>query len=141
MSSDKPRIPADMKALNERLIAEFRANRGQLSGEMANSRLMVLTTTGRKTGLPKTVVIGYRRDGDRYLAIASNNGNDRAPSWYFNLRANPVAIAEVGADTFEVRASVADREERKRLLDLIDYLPNQQALTKREIPIVIFERI
>ncbi|HVH64282.1 MAG TPA: nitroreductase/quinone reductase family protein [Candidatus Dormibacteraeota bacterium] len=130
-----------MKAFNERVIAEFRTNQGQFSGNLEGRQLMVLTTTGRKTGLPKAVVIGYRRDGDRYLAIASNNGNDSAPHWYFNLRANPIAVAEVGPDKFEVRASVADREERKRLLNLIDYLPNQQALTKREIPIVIFERI
>ena len=143
MSSEenRPRIPSDMKAYNENLIAEFRANKGQLSGQMAGRRLMLLTTTGRKSGQPRTTVIGYRQDGERYLAIASNNGKDTAPSWYFNLRANPAATAEVGPDKFEVRASFADREERKKLAPLIEYLPDQQALTRREIPIVIFERI
>lgn len=143
MSSEEPRpqVPSDMKAFNEKLIAEFRANNGQLSGRMASSRLMLLTTTGRKTRQLRTTVIGYRRDGDRYLAIASNNGVDKAPSWYFNLRANPIATAEVGSEKFQVRASVADGEERNRLAPMIEYLPNQQAMTRREIPIVIFERV
>lgn len=139
--SRRPQIPADMKAFNASVIEEFRANHGKLGGRLAQSRLMLLTTVGRKSGQARTVVIGYRRDGDRYLAIASNNGADQAPQWYFNLRANSRATAEIDDERFEVEASVADREERKRLVDLIDYLPNQQALTKREIPILVFKRI
>lgn len=143
MSSEQPRpqVPSDMKAFNEKLIAEFRANHGRLSGRMANSRVLLLTTTGRKTGQPRTAVIGYRRDGDRYLAIASNNGVDKAPSWYFNLQANPIATVEVGSDKLQVRASVAAGGERNRLAPMIEYLPDQQAKTRREIPIVIFERV
>lgn len=143
MSSDqpRPRVPPDMKAFNEKLIAEFRSNHGQLSGPLAGRQLMLLTTTGSKSGQPRTTVVGYRPDGDRILAIASNNGDDRAPFWYFNLRANPVATAEIGSDRFQVRASFADREERKKLAERIEYLPDQQAKTRREIPIVIFERI
>ncbi|HET7419554.1 MAG TPA: nitroreductase/quinone reductase family protein [Candidatus Dormibacteraeota bacterium] len=130
-----------MKAFNEKLIAEFRANGGTLvSGPMAGSKPMLLTTTGARSGSPRTVVIGYRADGDRLLAIASNNGNDVAPHWYRNLRQNPAAVVELGTDRFDVHARTADPGERRSLAPKIDYLERQQALTKREIPIVIFER-
>ncbi len=133
-------LPPDMKAFNDRLIAEFRANHGELSGPLAGSRLLLLTTTGATSGEARTTVVGYRRDGGRYLAIASNNGNDRAPFWFRNLVADPNATVEVGSDTFRVKAKVATPQERPRLAKLIDYLGRQQALTSREIPIVILER-
>lgn len=130
-----------MKAFNEKLIAEFRANHGQLSGPMKGREPMLLTTTGARSGQPRTVVLGFRRWGDHYLAIASNNGADAAPSWYVNLRAKPEATLEVGPEKFQATARDAAPEERAELGALIDYLPRQQGLTKREIPIVIFERI
>ena len=130
-----------MKAFNEKLIAEFRANGGKLtSGPFAGNSPLLLTTTGATSGVPRTVVLGFRRDGDLLLAIASNNGNDVAPHWYRNLQGNPAAIVEMGSDRFEVRARTATAEERRRLAPKIDYLERQQALTKREIPIVIFEK-
>lgn len=131
----------DMKAFNQKLIEEFRANRGQLSGSMARSQVLLLTTIGARSGLPRTVVIGYRHNGDRYLAIASDNGSDRAPSWYRNLLAHPTATVELGRERFEVRSRTATAEERGALAPSIEYLEPQQALTKREIPIVIFERV
>lgn len=144
MSSNpsRPQIPSDMKAFNQKLIEDFRANRGKLSGgPMAGREPMLLTTTGAVSGEPRTVVIGYRRDGDRYLAIASNNGNDVAPHWYRNLLRDPVATVELGAETFRVRARTAAVSERAALAPKIDYLERQQALTRREIPIVILERV
>lgn len=138
----RPQIPTDMKAFNQKLIAEFRANRGRLdSGPFAGRSPMLLTTTGAKSGAPRTVVLGFRADGDRYLAIASNNGNDLAPLWYHNLQHDPRAVVELGPERFEVRARTAGPEERRTLAPKIDYLERQQALTKREIPIVIFERV
>src|SRR6266550_1776287 len=71
----------------------------------------------------------------------ANHGADTAPSWFFNLRANPVATVEVGPNRFQVKARVADPEERPRLGAIIDYLERQQALTSRPIPIVVLERI
>lgn len=143
MSSNQPgaQIPPDMKAFNEKLIAEFRANEGKLSGRLAQSQLMLLTTTGKKSGKARTVVIGYRRDGDRYLAIASNNGADAAPMWYANLLTNPSATVEIGSERFDVRARTAPPNERERLGALIEYFAGQQAKAKREIPIVVFERV
>ena len=130
-----------MKAFNEKLIAEFRANAGQLSGPFASTRPLLLTTTGARSGLPRTVVLGFRMSGERYLAIASNNGNDVAPAWFHNLTAEPVATVELGAEKFQVRARVATPEERVDFAPKIDYFERQQALTSREIPIVVFERI
>jgi deazaflavin-dependent oxidoreductase (nitroreductase family) len=143
MSSDarRPQIPTDMKAFNAKLIEEFRANHGELSGQLAGRQVMLLTTTGAKSGEQRTTVVGYRPYGDQIAVIASNNGADTAPAWFLNLRANPVATVEVGPNKFKVRARVADPEERPRLGAIIDYLERQQALTSRQIPIVVLERI
>jgi deazaflavin-dependent oxidoreductase (nitroreductase family) len=143
MSSNpnRPQLPPDMKAFNKKLIDEFRANGGKLSGQLASSKVLLLTTTGIQSHEPRTVVIGYRSHADRYVAIASNNGSDVAPHWYRNLMADPMAAVEVGPDKFKVRARVATPEERPELTKLIDYLERQQALTAREIPIVVFEKV
>jgi deazaflavin-dependent oxidoreductase (nitroreductase family) len=143
MSSDakRPQIPTDMKAFNDKLIQEFRAHQGQLSGRMANSQVLLLTTTGSKSGAQRTTVVGYRPYGDDLAVIASNNGADKPPSWFVNLMKSPVATVEVGPDRFQVRARVASPEERPRLEAIIDYLERQQALTSREIPVVVLERV
>ena len=143
MSTDRqrPQIPQDMKAFNEKLIADFRANHGTLTGQMAGSQPLLLTTTGLKTGKQRTVVLGYRKHGDAYAVIASNNGADKTPAWYHNLMAKPTAGVEVGAEKFEARARVATADERLELAKKIDYYERQQALTEREIPIVVLERI
>ena len=143
MSSDaqRPQIPQDMKAFNEKLIQEYRASGGRLSGPMEGSRLLLLTTTGAKSYAQRTVVVGYRPYGDRYAIIASNNGAPRSPYWFANLQANPVATVEVGPDKFQAKARVAEAAERAEVAKLIDYLERQQALTSREIPIVVLERV
>ena len=133
--------PPDIEAFNEKLIAEFRANHGQLSGQMAGRQVLLLTTTGAKTFHPRTVVIGYRLYGERLAAIASANGAERAPAWLHNLQANPVATIEVGPDTFQVKARVAGPEERPELAKVVEYYERQQALTSREIPFVLFEKL
>ena len=130
-----------MKAFNDELIEEFRANHGKLSGRMANSQILLLTTSGSRSGAQRTTVIGYRPYGDDLAVIASNNGADKSPSWFFNLLANPIATVEVGPDKFQVRARVTSLEERPRLGAIIDYLELQQALTSRQIPVVVLERL
>ena len=134
-------IPPDMKAFNRALIEEWRANDGKLSGRMAKSQLILITTTGAKSGQPHTAVMGYVRHGDRLLAIASNNGASKHPDWYFNLLATPTATVELGAEKFDVRVRTADTDEREELGRLIPYFESQQKLTEREIPIVVLERI
>jgi deazaflavin-dependent oxidoreductase (nitroreductase family) len=135
-----PVIPADMKAFNARLIAEFRANHGQFSGDMAGRSILILTTTGARSGEPRSIVIGYGRHGDRLVVLASDNGAPKAPAWYHNLLAHPTATIELGPERFEVRATTAGPDEREELAKAVPYLGQQQSLTKREIPIVVFER-
>jgi deazaflavin-dependent oxidoreductase (nitroreductase family) len=108
---------------------------------MANSTLILLTTTGAKSGEARTVVVGYVRHGDRLLAIASDNGAPKHPDWYFNLLATPTATVELGSEMFDVRVRTAGPDEREELGKLIPYLESQQKLTKREIPIVVLERM
>ena len=129
-----------MNAFNRKLIQDFRANRGQLTGELAGRTLMLLTTTGAKSGKERTAVLGFGKDGDRYVVIASGNGAPSHPSWYRNLLARPIATLEVGPDKFKVRARTAGPEEREKLTPLVPYIVQQQTLTKREIPIVVLER-
>jgi deazaflavin-dependent oxidoreductase (nitroreductase family) len=129
-----------MNAFNRKVIKEFRANRGQLSGPMEGRSLMLLTTTGAKSGKERTAVLGFRKDGDHYVAIASGNGAPSHPAWYLNLQARPIATVEVGADKFKVRARTAGPDEREHLKHLIPYLERQQSLTTREIPIVVLDR-
>ena len=139
---ERPQIPADMKAFNAKLIEEIRANGGQVvSGPLAGTKPMLLTTTGAKSFAERTVVIGWRPYGDHFAAIASNNGADKNPHWFHNLKANPVATVEIGTEKFSVKARVAEGAERAEVGKLIDYFERQQALTQREIPIVIFERV
>jgi deazaflavin-dependent oxidoreductase (nitroreductase family) len=129
-----------MNAFNRKLIQEFRANRGKLSGPMAGRSLMILTTTGANTGKERVTVLGFGKDGDRYVVIASGNGAPTHPGWYRNLLARPIATVEVGPDKFKVRARTAAPEERDQLKRLVPYIEQQQTLTTREIPIVVFDR-
>src|SRR5260370_42185837 len=107
----RPQIPSDMNEFNRKLIAEFRAQKGQLTGPMAGRQILLLTTKGARTGESKTVVIGYRRAGDEIVVIASNNGAEGAPHWYHNLQADPHATVEVGDKKLEVRARTTEGEE------------------------------
>ncbi len=143
MSSNagKPQIPSDMKAFNLKVIDEFRATRGQLSGQMAGRQILLLTTIGARSGAERTTVIGYRPRGREFAVIASNNGADKAPAWYHNLLANPIATIEVGPERFQVKARVVGQDERAKLTEIIDYLERQQALTPRQIPILVLERL
>ncbi|HKW60091.1 MAG TPA: nitroreductase/quinone reductase family protein [Candidatus Dormibacteraeota bacterium] len=134
-------MPQDMRAFNEKLIADFRVTGGQMSGEMAGRQLLLLTTTGSKSFAERTVVVGYRPYGDRYAIIASNNGAPSPPHWFANLKANPVATIEVGPEKFQVKARVAEGAERAEAARLIEYLESQQTKTGREIPIVVLERV
>jgi deazaflavin-dependent oxidoreductase (nitroreductase family) len=135
----KPVIPTDMKAFNSALVEEFRANHGQLSGRMARSQILILTTAGARSGEPRTTVVGYGRHGDKLVVIASNNGAATDPDWYRNLLAKPMATVELGPDKFDVSARTALPEEREELAKVVPYLESQQKLTARQIPLVVLE--
>jgi deazaflavin-dependent oxidoreductase (nitroreductase family) len=136
-----PQVPTDINAFNATVIKEFRANRGEISsGPLAGRHVMLLTTTGAKTGKERTAVLGFGKDGDRYVIIASGNGAHSHPGWYFNLQARPIVTVEIGPDKFKARARTARPEEREKLTPLVPYIVQQQTLTTREIPIVVLER-
>ncbi|MFG2371259.1 nitroreductase/quinone reductase family protein [Streptomyces sp. NPDC048504] len=100
---------------NQPVIDEFRANRGRMSGYFEGARLLLLTTTGARTGTPHTTPVGYLPDGDRVLVIASAAGSDRHPDWFHNLVAHPQVTVESGVFTYDARAEVLTGEERDRL--------------------------
>ncbi|HEY9286519.1 MAG TPA: nitroreductase family deazaflavin-dependent oxidoreductase [Candidatus Dormibacteraeota bacterium] len=136
-----PQIPSDMKAFNRQLIEDFRRTNGQMSGQMAGRKLLLLTTKGAKSGQEKTVVLGYGKPADnQYVVIASNNGAVSHPFWYRNLLKNPQATVEVGAEKFSATARTASAEEHRRYSPLVPYIDSQQKLTDRQIPIVVLER-
>jgi deazaflavin-dependent oxidoreductase (nitroreductase family) len=137
----RPQVPPDMRAFNRQIIEEFRATKGQLSGRMAGRQLLLLTTTGARTGEPRTAVVGYRRSGNIFVVIASDNGAAANPAWYVNLLANPNATIEVGPDKLNVRARTVKGKEREKLVKVVDYLEPQQKLTSRTIPVVALERV
>jgi deazaflavin-dependent oxidoreductase (nitroreductase family) len=134
-------MPSDMRAFNETLVAEFRANGGKLSGRLANSSLLLLTTSGARTGQPRVTPMGYVRDSERYAVIAANAGADKHPDWYHNLLAHPRVVVEVGNERFEATARTAEGDERERLGAMIPYFAAQQEKTQRVIPIVVLERV
>ncbi len=133
-----------MGEFNRTLIAEFRANGGKLSGRLANSHILLLTTTGARTGQQRTVPLGYGEDGGRLIVVAANAGAPAHPDWYYNLNAHPDVSVELGAERFPARARTAEGSERDHLIarqaEIVPWLPAQQEKTSRLIPVVILER-
>src|SRR5689334_16972927 len=101
---------SELNDFNQKVISEFRANQGKVGGQMAGMPLLLLTTTGAKSGRAITKPLAYSRDGDRIVVIASFAGAPKSPPWYFNLVANPVATVELGSERFQVRATVTSGE-------------------------------
>jgi deazaflavin-dependent oxidoreductase (nitroreductase family) len=129
---------------NAAIIEEFRANGGQVGGQFAVAPLVILHTTGARTGRERVNPLVYQPDGDRIVVFASKGGAPSNPDWYHNLVANPEATVEVAADTVPVRARVAEGEERERLWsrqkELMPGFADYEARTTRQIPVVVLER-
>ena len=125
---------------NQPVIDEFRANRGRMTGYFEGARLLLLTTTGARTGTPHTTPVGYLPDGDRVLVIASAAGSDRHPDWFRNLVAHPQVTVESGTFTYEARAEVLTGAERDRLfaraVEADAGWATYQEKTTRVIPVV-----
>src|SRR5258708_35066328 len=105
----------DIKEFNRKIIDEFRANNGQLSGPMAGRQIMLLTTKGRRSGEERTVVIGYRPSGDKFVVIASASGAPSDPAWYRNLQTHPHATADGGDKKFHGHPPTGVGREREWL--------------------------
>jgi deazaflavin-dependent oxidoreductase (nitroreductase family) len=136
--------PADRKAFNEALIKEFRANEGKVGGRFEGRPVLLLTTTGAKSGRKFTIPLVYLQDGDRRLIFASKAGSPTNPDWYHNLVANPEVTVELGTERFQAQARVTEGEERDRLYDAMaeqmSFFAEYQRKTERRIPLVVLER-
>jgi deazaflavin-dependent oxidoreductase (nitroreductase family) len=129
---------------NQDLIEEFRANGGKVTGQFAKAPLLLLTTTGAKTGQRRTSPLVYTTDGDRLVVIASKGGAPTNPDWFRNLVANPEVTVELPGETFAARASVPEGEARQRLFDrqaaVMPGFAEYQRNTTRRLPVVVLER-
>jgi deazaflavin-dependent oxidoreductase (nitroreductase family) len=109
-------IPASaLRAIGKLNVPLYRASGGRIGGRLNNAPILLLTTTGRKSGEPRTAPVLYLRRGENLIVIGSNAGNTRTPAWSLNLQANPDAAVEVGRDRRPVRARAAEGEERAEL--------------------------
>src|SRR5262245_3417902 len=108
-------IMIDQNDYNRQVIEEFRAGRGKPGGRWEGRPLLLLTTTGARSGQPRTTPMMYIPDGDRLLVTASNIGAPTHPDWYRNLVAHPEVTVEIGTETFNATAVVAAGSERQHL--------------------------
>jgi len=120
----------------------YRASGGRIGGRFRKTApVLLLTTTGRKTGKQRTTPLLYVEDGERYAVVASVGGAPTHSGWYLNLRANPAATIQLGRRTLPVTAETAGPEERARLWALATRMyptyDAYQAKTSREIPVVV----
>lgn len=134
----------DIREHNRQLIEDFRANRTQVGGPFEGRPLLLLTTTGARSGERRTTPMMYIPDGERLLVVASNAGAPAHPDWYYNLAAHPHVTVEVGTQTFNAIATVTEGEERQRLwtriVELYPFFTEHQAKITRQIPVIVLSR-
>ncbi len=133
-----------MADFNRSIIEEFRANDGRVGGQFEGSSVLLLTTTGARTGESRTTPVVYMQDGERMIVFASKAGAPTHPAWYHNLLANPTVTVEVGSETVDATAVVITGEERDRLFDRqagrYPQFAEYAQKTTRRIPVVALER-
>jgi len=130
-----------MRAVDVLTQAAYRASGGRVGARQAGRDILLLTTTGRKSGQQRTHALLFVRDGERYVVCGSNFGDTRHPAWYLNLQAHPAGTAQIGPLTVPIIATEATEEERARLWrKLVAAWPafeGYQAGIARAIPVVI----
>ncbi|WP_165422917.1 nitroreductase/quinone reductase family protein [Ktedonosporobacter rubrisoli] len=141
---------SDLKSFNSQIIEEFRrweGNVGEINEFYKDASLLLLTTTGRKSGRQITTPLAYRRDGERLILIAANVGSTKQPDWYYNILAQPMVTVELGTEKFLARVSILEGAERERFLrqaqaewdesrENYPELPPFPAETERRVPII-----
>ena len=134
-----------MSDWNKQVIEEFRANDGKVGGHFANTTLLLLHTTGAKSGQERVNPVVTFEDGDRLVVVASKGGAPTNPAWYHNLVANPEVEVEYGTERFQARATITSEPERTELYERMtgelasfsEYKEN----TARVIPVVTLSRL
>jgi len=135
----------DYEAFTRAMKQDIRENGRPTQGPMAGRPLMILTTTGARSGEPREALITFTRDGDKYVVAASKSGAPTNPQWYHNILAHPVVTVETDGEKFNAQATVTSGAERERLW-------NQHAeerpefkeypkITDRVIPVITLERL
>ena len=131
-----------MSDWNATIIEEFRANGGHV--EQFGDHLVLLHTTGAKSGKERVNPLAFQEDGDRIVVFASKAGAPTNPDWYHNVLANPRVRVETGSETYDAVARVAEGDERERLWErqkeLMPGFADYEAATTRQIPVVVLER-
>ena len=133
-----------MSDWNDKIIAEFRANEGKVGGNFEGAPLLLLHSTGAKSGQERVHPMMYQAVGDGFAVFGSKAGADTNPDWYHNVKAHPEAQIEVGTETLDVTAWVLDDQEREPIWEeqksrypgFADY----EKKTERVIPVVMLER-
>ena len=133
----------DWNTQNDRIIDEFRAQKGLVGGYFADKPLLLLTTTGARSGRTRTNPLGYTRDRGRYVVFGTVAGASKHPDWYYNLKVNPTIRVEVGTRTFPAVAEELDDTARAglwpKLLAESPTVGEHQAKTTRRIPVFVAE--
>ncbi len=144
MLSSDDYTPPDLDLLGAEHVRRYQETDGEVGYIWNGVPILLLTTTGRKSGQPRTTPLIYGKDGDDYLVVASMGGAPQHPNWYRNLLAQPAAQIQVRADHVEVMARTAGDDEKARLWGIVSELwPNYdvyQSRTDRVIPVVVLSR-
>jgi deazaflavin-dependent oxidoreductase (nitroreductase family) len=134
-----------MSDWNRQIIEEFRANNGRVGGHFANTRLLLLHTTGAKSGKERVNPVVTFEDGDRLVIVASKGGAPTSPDWYHNLVSNPEVDVEYGTEKFKARATVTSEPERselyQRMTQELASFAEYEKNTERVIPVVTLSRL
>jgi deazaflavin-dependent oxidoreductase (nitroreductase family) len=135
----------EMDEYNRRLIEDFRAHGGKVSGDFERTPMLLLTSTGARSGQRHTTPMGYMPDDDRLIVFAANGGAPKNPDWYHNLVAQPHVTVEVGTETFAALAVATQGAEREQLwirgVAMFPFLAKHQAKTPRQIPVIALSRL
>lgn len=138
-----PVTELDVREINRTVVERFRSG-GDLPQGMHRDRLVLLTTTGARTGRVHTTPMMFHRDGDRLLVIASNMGAARHPDWYRNLVADPQVTVEVGDERYRALAAPLTGDERARVWSMLKenypFFADHEKQTARQIPVVALAR-
>ena len=136
---------AALDAFNQPIIEEFRANRGVVGGPFEGATLLLLTSTGAKSGEPRLSPLAYLTIDDKMIIVGSKAGADTNPAWVHNLRTNPRAHIEVGTDAYDVVARELPADERDatypKIVELAPTFGDYQTKTDRVIPLFELQRV